>query len=105
MSIKKLDDGRFEVDVRPRGTSGRRIRRKFDRKAEAQAYERYVLTNFHDKEWQDKPADRRLVSELISLWWSYHGKNHNYGDSYKSVWKKSTEKWRNPECTSLPATS
>ncbi|MMX90652.1 integrase, partial [Salmonella enterica] len=25
MSIKKLDDGRYEVDVRPRGTSGKRI--------------------------------------------------------------------------------
>lgn len=39
MSIKKLDDGRYEVDVRPRGTSGKRIRRKFNRKSEAQAYE------------------------------------------------------------------
>lgn len=101
MSIKKLDDGRFEVDVRPRGTSGRRIRRKFDRKAEAQAYERYVLTNFHDKEWQDKPADRRLVSELISLWWSYHGKNHNYGDSYKKRLEKINREMGEPRVYEL----
>lgn len=88
MSIKKLDDGRFEVDVRPRGASGRRIRRKFVRKAEAQAYERYVLNNFHDKEWLDKPADQRLLSDLIVIWWKYHGKNHNYGDSYRKRLEK-----------------
>lgn len=96
MSIKKLDDGRFEVDVRPRGTSGRRIRRKFSRKAEAQSYERYVLTNFHDKEWLDKPADHRLLSELIVLWWSYHGRNHNYGDSYKKRLEKICRDLSNP---------
>ncbi|NHW59914.1 integrase, partial [Escherichia coli] len=26
MSIKKLDDGRYEVDVRPQGADGKRIR-------------------------------------------------------------------------------
>ncbi|MCI0135512.1 integrase, partial [Escherichia coli] len=25
MSIKKLDDGRYEVDIRPRGRDGKRI--------------------------------------------------------------------------------
>lgn len=96
MSIKKLDDGRFEVDVRPRGTSGRRIRRKFDRKAEAQAYERYVLTNFHDKDWLEKPADHRLLSDLIALWWGYHGRNHNYGDSYKKRLEKINRDMQEP---------
>lgn len=33
MTIKKLDDGRYEVDVRPAGRNGKRIRRKFDKKA------------------------------------------------------------------------
>ncbi|MCH5756128.1 integrase [Salmonella enterica subsp. enterica serovar Enteritidis str. SHSE001] len=101
MSIKKLDDGRYEVDVRPRGTSGKRIRRKFNRKSEAQAYEKYVLTNFHDKEWQDKPADRRLLSDLIALWWSYHGKNHNYGDSYKKRLEKINREMGEPRVYEL----
>ena len=43
MSIKKLDDGRYEVDIRPRGRDGKRIRRKFERKAEAVAFERYTI--------------------------------------------------------------
>ena len=42
MSIKKLDDGRYEVDVRPQGADGKRIRRKFKTKGEAQAFERHV---------------------------------------------------------------
>lgn len=35
MTIKKLDDGRYEVDIRPAGRNGKRIRRKFDKKSEA----------------------------------------------------------------------
>ncbi|MCS3455475.1 site-specific recombinase XerD [Aeromonas sp. BIGb0405] len=79
MSIKKLDDGRYEVDVRPQGRYGKRIRRKFDRKHEATAFERYVLANQHDKAWVDKPKDARPLSELIQLWWLYNGQNMKWG--------------------------
>lgn len=50
MSIKKLDDGRYEVDIRPRGRDGKRIRRKFERKAEAVAFERYTIAYASQKE-------------------------------------------------------
>ncbi|MDM3390890.1 tyrosine-type recombinase/integrase [Citrobacter sp. Cb013] len=80
MSIKKLDDGRYEVDVRPQGADGKRIRRKFNTKGEAQAFERHVLVNFHNKEWIEKPADRRRITELLERWWIYHGKMHPRGD-------------------------
>lgn len=43
MSIKKLDDGRYEVDIRPAGRNGKRIRRKFDKKAR-----RSLLRNIHN---------------------------------------------------------
>lgn len=32
MSITRLNDGRYKVDIRPRGRAGRRIRKTFDRK-------------------------------------------------------------------------
>ena len=51
MAIKKLDDGRYEVDIRPTGRNGKRIRRKFDKKSEAVAFEKYTLYNHHNKEW------------------------------------------------------
>ena len=50
MSIKKLEDGRYEVDIRPSGRNGKRIRRKFDKRHEALAFERYTNANHHTKE-------------------------------------------------------
>lgn len=79
MSIKKLADGKFNVDVRPAGSDGKRFRRKFDTRGEAVRYERHVLQHYHDKEWADRPAERRALTELLDLWWVYHGKNHPYG--------------------------
>lgn len=83
MSIKKLEDGRYLVDVRPKGSLGKRIRKKFVFKSQAQNYERYVMTTMHDNEWINKPPDRRTVLELIELWWHYHGRNHKYGEDNK----------------------
>ncbi|EDT8876245.1 tyrosine-type recombinase/integrase [Salmonella enterica subsp. enterica] len=80
MSIKKLADGQFAVDVRPAGTDGRRFRRKFKTKSEAVLYERHVLQYHHDKDWIDKPVERRPLADLLDLWWAYHGKNHPYGE-------------------------
>ncbi|WP_429134244.1 phage integrase [Aeromonas hydrophila] len=79
MSIKKLDDGQYQVDVRPTGRNGKRIRRKFAKKHEATAFERYVLAHQHDKAWVDKPKDARALSELIQLWWLYHGQHDKWG--------------------------
>lgn len=96
MSIKKLIDGRYEVDVRPQGSEGKRIRRKFDRKAEAQTFERYILANFHNKEWVDKPADKRLLSELIELWWKYLGQNTKHGEQERLRLYKIDREMSNP---------
>lgn len=79
MTIKKLANGKFCVDVRPAGADGKRFRRRFDTRGEAILYERHVLQHYHEKEWVDKPMERRLLTELLELWWVYHGKNHPYG--------------------------
>ena len=49
MSVKKLDDGRYEVDIRPAGRNGKRIRRKFDKKSEAIAFEKHTQYNRANK--------------------------------------------------------
>lgn len=82
MSIKKLEDGRYEVDIRPNGRNGKRIRRKFNKKHEAAAFEKYVTVNYHDKEWLSKPSDKRKLSELQELWWNLHGKHMDHGRCY-----------------------
>lgn len=83
MSIKQLKDGRYQVDVRPQGAEGKRIRKIFALKSKAQEFEKYVLQNFHDKPWQAKPADQRRLSELLDAWWMLDGRNQAYGDSYR----------------------
>ncbi|MEG0006620.1 MAG: tyrosine-type recombinase/integrase [Aeromonas sp.] len=79
MSIKKLDDGQYQVDVRPTGRNGKRIRRKFAKKHEALAFERHVLATQHDKPWQCKPTDARTLGELIEIWWAHKGKHQRWG--------------------------
>ena len=81
MAIKKLDDGRYEVDIRPTGRNGKRIRRKFDKKSEAVAFEKYTLYNHHNKEWLSKPTDKRRLSELTQILWDLKGKHEEHGRS------------------------
>ncbi|HIC8862714.1 tyrosine-type recombinase/integrase [Aeromonas hydrophila] len=79
MSIKKLDDGQYQVDVRPTGRKGKRIRRRFSKKHEAVAFERHVLATQHDKPWQSKLADARTLAELIEIWWAHKGQYQKWG--------------------------
>ncbi|EKT2304075.1 integrase, partial [Salmonella enterica] len=48
--------------MRPDGRKGRRIRKKFKTKSDAVLYERWVLTQQHNNNWQGTPADRRPLS-------------------------------------------
>lgn len=73
MTISKLPDGRFLVDVRPQGRDGKRLRKRFATKSEAQQYERWAIASFHNKEWQDRPTDKRPLSELIDIWYQLKG--------------------------------
>lgn len=80
MTIKKLNDGQYQVDVRPAGMKGKRFRKKFERKTEAINYERFVVTNYNDKDWCDKPSDKRSLSELIGLWYRLYGQTLKRGN-------------------------
>ncbi|END9087499.1 integrase, partial [Yersinia enterocolitica] len=79
MSIKSLGAEGYRVDVRPQGRAGKRIRRKFKTKAEAQQFERWAIATQNDKDWVDKPADQRPLLDLIELWWKHHGQNMKDG--------------------------
>lgn len=73
MTISKLPDGKYLVDVRPQGRNGKRLRKRFSTKSEAQQYERWAVASFHNKEWQERQADRRQLSELIEIWYQLKG--------------------------------
>lgn len=73
MTVKKTGDGVYRVDMRPQGKHGRRIRKTFKTRAEALRFERHTLATQNNKDWIEKPADRRPLSQLIELWWKHHG--------------------------------
>ncbi|CAH5073375.1 Tyrosine recombinase XerD [Klebsiella pneumoniae] len=79
MSIKKLPDGQYKVDIRPYGYAGRRIRKVFERKAEAIAFERHTIVNASQKEWSGRRSDRRHLSVLAEAWWRYYGQTLDNG--------------------------
>ncbi|MGJ3445081.1 phage integrase [Enterobacter sp. PTB] len=105
MAIKKLDDGRYRVDIRPNGVAGKRVRKAFNTKAEAQGFERYALVNYHSKEWLNRPADKRALEELIDLWWVYFGRNERYGEDMKARLKKVCREMRNPRVSHITSKS
>ncbi|MFC3393670.1 phage integrase [Brenneria rubrifaciens] len=98
MAIKKLDDGRYEVDIRPIGMQGKRTRRKFEKKTEAIAFERYTLSRADKKQWQHGyGVERRQLSELVELWWLYHGQTLKNGMIEKRHLKRTTGQMGDPE--------
>ncbi|MBS3893598.1 MULTISPECIES: phage integrase [Serratia] len=101
MSIKALEAGRYKVDVRPRGRSGRRIQRVFKKKADAVAFERYVLSHMHNKEWLEKPVDQRRLSELLEVWWELGGRNATYADNLKIRLEKIINQMNNPRASQM----
>ena len=79
MSIKSIPDG-YEVDCRPQGRHGKRYRKKFKTKSEAQQYERWLIATKNNKSWVDKPKDRRPLTDLIDLWFRHYGQTLKRGD-------------------------
>ncbi|WP_279146016.1 phage integrase [Photobacterium carnosum] len=82
MTIKNITDG-YQVDVRPQGRAGKRIRKKFKTKAEAMQFEKWVIATQNSKGWIEKSRDRRKLTELIDLWFHYHGQTLKSGVTNK----------------------
>lgn len=78
MAIEQLPDGRWKVDVEP--IKGKRFRKTFKTKAEAQRFEATCRAKVIDQPaWTPKPKDRRRLSELCTRYYDLHG--HTLADS------------------------
>jgi integrase len=72
MTIKRIVNG-YEVDLRPDGRNGKRIRKKFASKAEATRFENHILQQaLNGKDWNPSNDTRRL-NDLIETWFNAHG--------------------------------
>lgn len=73
MTVSKLPSGKWQCDFRLNGRDSRRVRKSFDTKGEAIAYEAYCKEEAQDKPWKADKEDRRKLSEIIELWHNLHG--------------------------------
>lgn len=72
MSIKQVKGG-YEVDLRPDGREGKRIRKKFKSKGEAVRFENHIMVLKHSgKEWNPS-IELRTIDDLIETWFKVHG--------------------------------
>ena len=72
--ITKKENGKYQLDVRLNGHTGRRVRKVFSTKSEANRFEAMIRKNaINGEEWNPKEGDRRRLSELVHLWHDLHG--------------------------------
>lgn len=96
MTIKALEGKRYKVDIRPNGRAGRRIQRIFNKRADAVAFERYVLVTADREEWQPQTRDFRRLSELLEIWWNYTGRNLTWGKKKRTALVRIIKEMGNP---------
>ncbi|EBD6540660.1 integrase [Salmonella enterica] len=101
MAIRKLDDGRYLLDIRPRGVEGKRIRKIFPLRQKAQEFEKYALLNANNKPWQNSPPDQRRLSELINDWWMLNGRNQEHGDTSRGRLEKIMREMGDPRVSQI----
>jgi hypothetical protein len=72
MAIDQLPDGRWKVDVEP--IKGKRFRKTFKTKGEAQRFEATCRAKVIDTpDWSPRARDRRRLLELLQRWGILHG--------------------------------
>lgn len=87
MGITKKNK-RWYADIRPSGREGKRYRKQFDTKSEAESWQRHIISIHNQKEWIDKPKETRKLSELTELWWHYHAQHLKRAPAYLARVKK-----------------
>ncbi|MBX9476805.1 phage integrase [Yersinia enterocolitica] len=103
MTVKTLEGGRYKVDIRPRGTAGRRIQRVFKKKADALAFERHVMLTANNPEWKGNNRDYRELLELFNIWWKLEGRNLKYAAKRKTAMETIIRNMGNPPAYKLTA--
>ncbi|PTU72793.1 phage integrase [Pseudomonas mangrovi] len=84
MALEQLPDGRWKVDVEP--IKGKRFRRTFKTKGEAQRFEATCRAKVIDApDWSPRPKDRRRLSELVDRWHTLHAYTLSDGDARRRL--------------------
>ncbi|KZZ10712.1 integrase [Oleibacter sp. HI0075] len=104
MTIKK-DGEKWLVDLYPEGRKGKRVRKKFDTRAEAARFEKFVLSAVHQgKDWNTSKRDSRHLNELIDIWYKAKGSYLKDGARRRKCLMDIAEWLGNPKGIDLKAT-
>lgn len=84
MAIEQLPDGRWKVDVEP--IKGRRFRKSFKTKGEAQRFEATCRSKvLETPDWSPRPKDTRRLSTLIDRWSILHAHTLSDGEARRRL--------------------
>jgi integrase len=101
MSIKKVEN-KWLVDLYPNGREGKRVRKKFDTRIEAQRFEKHILAKASsDKDWNESSSDNRRLSELVEVWFKLTGQYLKDGERRKRKLDAMVEGIGNPSARKL----
>lgn len=97
MSIRKLPDGRWQLDMYEAGRGSKRIREKFDSKGEATRRKNYI----EEQKVQGKPwnshSEKRRLQDLIDTWYTSYGMTTKDGKSNKAKFTDACKEMGNPK--------
>ncbi len=78
--IKKMEDGRWYVDIQPGGRGHKRYQRKFRTKAEARRFELFITQKVEqDHSFVLASKDHRRLQEFVRLWYDNTGRHLSSG--------------------------
>ncbi len=102
MAIQQQPDGRWKVDVEP--IKGKRFRKTFKTKGEAQRFEATCRSQTIQKpDWAPKPKDRRRLAELVDCWARLHGQSLSDYEGRRVIMDRMIERLRNPVAVTFSA--
>lgn len=104
MTTRNLKDGSKKpwlCECYPQGHSGKRVRKRFATKGEANSYEFYLMKEIVDKPWLGEKTDHRRLSDLIELWFKLHGQNLKSGAHAKNRMLHICDELNNPIASHL----
>jgi len=95
MIIKK--GKKYQLDIRPNGSKGKRIIKLFNTKLEAVRYQFDLVSRLSDSQAVQAPLDDRHLSELIIIWFDLHGRSLKSAVDTKQRLIKLSENIGNPK--------
>ncbi|MEN4946790.1 phage integrase [Pseudomonas proteolytica] len=106
MPIRKLEDGRYEVDCRPEGRYWVRVRRIFRTKNEAQNFRNRVMGEGAKGTFEKAPKhDTRKLQDLVDRWFAVHGKSLKTGKQRLALLTNMVERMGNPKVGDFTAST